>query len=122
MTDQQGENKLDENKLDENKLIAERRAKLDSLREQGGVAFPNSFRPADTAGDLQANFGEKTKEITKPWQYKFNRTNLVNFKLQLGFGQQPATKVLIFGCRFLANQRFALWLPVADQTPTQIAT
>ena len=62
MTDQQGEKKIDENKLDENKLIAERRAKLDSLREQGGVAFPNSFRPADTAGDLQANFGEKTKE------------------------------------------------------------
>ncbi|MGB1382936.1 MAG: lysine--tRNA ligase [Porticoccaceae bacterium] len=57
MTDQQGENKLDENKL-----IAERRAKLDSLREQGGVAFPNSFRPADKAADLQADFGEKTKE------------------------------------------------------------
>ena len=52
MTDQQ----------DENKLIAERRAKLTSLREQGGVAFPNSFRPADKAGDLQAEFGEKTKE------------------------------------------------------------
>ena len=37
MTDQQNETQLDENKL-----IAERRAKLDSLREQGGVAFPNS--------------------------------------------------------------------------------
>ena len=52
MTDQQ----------DENKLIAERRAKLDSLREQNGVAFPNTFRPADKAGELQADFGEKTKE------------------------------------------------------------
>ena len=47
---------------DENKLIAERRAKLTSLREQGGVAFPNEFRPADKADDLQAEFGEKTKE------------------------------------------------------------
>ena len=52
MTDQQ----------DENKLIAERRAKLTSLREQDAVAFPNSFRPADKAGDLQAEFGENTKE------------------------------------------------------------
>ena len=57
MTDQQ-----DENKLDENRLIAERRAKLDNLREQGGVTFPNAFRPADKADDLQADFGEKTKE------------------------------------------------------------
>ena len=46
----------------ENKLIAERRAKLDSLREQVGVAFPNAFRPADKADALQADFGDKAKE------------------------------------------------------------
>ena len=38
---------------DENKLIAERRAKLDAIREQG-IAFPNDFRREDYAGDLQA--------------------------------------------------------------------
>ena len=38
---------------DENHLIAERRAKLAALRAQG-VAFPNDFRRADYAGDLQA--------------------------------------------------------------------
>lgn len=51
---------------DENKLIAERREKLKALREQvkaqGGVAFPNDFKPADRAahlidahGDLEAD-------------------------------------------------------------------
>ena len=52
MTDQQ----------DENKLIAERRAKLNILREQNAVAFPNAFRPADKAADLQREYGEHTKE------------------------------------------------------------
>ena len=46
---------------DENKLIAERRAKLQSLREEG-VAFPNSFRPDSKAGELQKEFGEETKD------------------------------------------------------------
>ena len=42
---------------DENHLIAERRAKLAALRAQG-VAFPNDFRRADYAGDLQAEFAD----------------------------------------------------------------
>jgi lysyl-tRNA synthetase class 2 len=42
---------------DENHLIAERRAKLAALREQG-IAFPNDFRRADYAGDLQAEFAD----------------------------------------------------------------
>lgn len=51
MTDQQ----------DENKLIAERRAKLDSIREKRN-AFPNSFRRDSYANDLQAELGDKEKE------------------------------------------------------------
>ena len=47
---------------DENKLIAERRAKLATLRQQPGTAFPNNFRPDSRAGDLQAEHGAKTKE------------------------------------------------------------
>ncbi|KAF1709815.1 lysine--tRNA ligase [Pseudoxanthomonas kalamensis DSM 18571] len=42
---------------DENSLIAERRSKLAALREQG-IAFPNDFRRADFAGDLQAEFAD----------------------------------------------------------------
>ena len=42
---------------DENHLIAERRAKLAALRAKG-IAFPNDFRRADHAGDLQAEYGD----------------------------------------------------------------
>ena len=42
---------------DENKLVAERRAKLAELREQG-IAFPNDFRRHDYAGDLQAEYAD----------------------------------------------------------------
>jgi len=44
--------------IDENQLIAERRSKLNAIREQG-VAFPNDFRRADYAGDLQVEFADK---------------------------------------------------------------
>ena len=47
---------------DENKLIAERRAKLQNLREQEGTTFPNQFRPKHKTNVLQAAFGEKSKE------------------------------------------------------------
>ncbi len=45
---------------EENKLIAERRGKLDSLREQGGV-FPNDFRRTAMADELQGEFGDADK-------------------------------------------------------------
>jgi lysyl-tRNA synthetase, class II len=40
--------------LDENKLIAERREKLAAIRAQGGVAFPNDFKPTHRAAALHA--------------------------------------------------------------------
>ncbi len=46
---------------DENKLIAERRAKLDALRESGD-AFPNDFRRTAEAAELQQQYGESSKE------------------------------------------------------------
>jgi len=46
---------------DENKLIAERRVKLDAIREQGN-AFPNDFRRSAEAGHLQREYGESSKE------------------------------------------------------------
>ncbi|TXK64424.1 lysine--tRNA ligase [Alkalisalibacterium limincola] len=42
---------------DENHLIAERRAKLAGLRA-AGVAFPNDFKRADYAADLQAEYAD----------------------------------------------------------------
>ena len=51
---------------DENQLIAERREKLKALREQvreqGGVAFPNDFKPADRAETLQQAHADKSAE------------------------------------------------------------
>jgi lysyl-tRNA synthetase, class II len=52
--------------LDENKLIAERREKLAAIRAQGGVAFPNDFKPADRAADLAAKYGQLTNEELEP--------------------------------------------------------
>ncbi|KXS50612.1 MAG: lysyl-tRNA synthetase, class II, partial [Marinobacter sp. T13-3] len=46
---------------EDNKLIAERRAKLAALREQGN-SFPNDFRRDATAAELQEKYGDKSKE------------------------------------------------------------
>ncbi len=47
----------DDTARDENKLIAERRRKLDALRETGN-AYPNDFRRDVLAGDVHARYGE----------------------------------------------------------------
>jgi lysyl-tRNA synthetase class 2 len=47
---------------DENHLIAERRAKLAKLREQG-PAFPNGFRRNALAGDLLSAYGNRSAEL-----------------------------------------------------------
>jgi lysyl-tRNA synthetase class 2 len=54
---------------DENKLIAERRSKLDAIREKGN-AFPNDFRPDDKSCELQAAHGEKSKEELEALDHK----------------------------------------------------
>ena len=46
---------------DENQIIAERRHKLTEIRKTG-VAFPNDFERKHLAGDLHAEFGEKTHD------------------------------------------------------------
>ncbi|SHH78487.1 lysine--tRNA ligase [Ferrimonas marina] len=54
---------MTEQTQDENKLIAERRAKLDTIRENCDAnGHPNTWRPTHQAADLQAEFGENTKE------------------------------------------------------------
>jgi lysyl-tRNA synthetase class 2 len=46
---------------DENQIMAERRAKLAALREQG-QAYPNDASPTHHAADLLATYGEKSRE------------------------------------------------------------
>jgi lysyl-tRNA synthetase class 2 len=48
-------------KQDENQIIAERRAKLNAIREQG-IAFPNDFERKNLAQDLHSKFAEKDRE------------------------------------------------------------
>jgi lysyl-tRNA synthetase, class II len=50
-----------EPKLDENEQIAQRRAKLAKLREEG-IAFPNDFRRNCTAALLHAQYGTEANE------------------------------------------------------------
>jgi lysyl-tRNA synthetase class 2 len=57
MTDDTTPTHIDEDHPDENRLIAERRAKLVALRSRG-VAFPNDFRRADYAQDLQDAYAD----------------------------------------------------------------
>jgi lysyl-tRNA synthetase class 2 len=54
----------DNDRADENRLIAERRAKLARLREQG-IAFPNDFRRDALAGELHAAHHAHTAEQLK---------------------------------------------------------
>jgi lysyl-tRNA synthetase class 2 len=46
---------------DDNQIIAERRAKLNAIREQG-VAFPNDFERKHLSGNLHAEYGEMTHD------------------------------------------------------------
>ncbi len=52
----------DDARDDEHKLIAQRRAKLKALRDNGS-AFPNDFRRDVMAGELHAEYGEHAAEV-----------------------------------------------------------
>jgi lysyl-tRNA synthetase class 2 len=54
---------------DENHVIAERREKLKTIREQG-VAFPNDFNRTHLASDLHAEHNQKTGEDLEPQQIR----------------------------------------------------
>ncbi|MBC3928314.1 lysine--tRNA ligase [Undibacterium sp. CY21W] len=47
--------------VDENSIIAERRAKLDTIRTKG-IAFPNDFRPQHKSASLQEQYGTIGRE------------------------------------------------------------
>ena len=51
---------------DENQLITERREKLAALRQRVEVPFPNDFKPAHRALELQRRFGDLDNETLEP--------------------------------------------------------
>ncbi|NEN75739.1 lysine--tRNA ligase [Pelistega sp. NLN82] len=52
--------------FDENRLIAERRAKLDKIRQEKGIAYPNHFRPTDHAEQLHQAYDHIEKAELDP--------------------------------------------------------
>ena len=68
---------------DENSIIAERRAKLAALREQG-VAFPNDFRPEHKAADLHAQYGEQNNEQLEAQPIKVSVAGRMMLKRVMG--------------------------------------
>jgi len=61
MAENNEQKKSAETGVDEHALIAQRRAKLAELREQG-IAFPSDFRRNVTVGELHAEYGDKDNE------------------------------------------------------------
>ena len=68
---------------DENSIIAERRAKLAALREQG-PAFPNDFRPEHKAVDLHAKYGELDNEQLEAQPIKVSVAGRMMLKRVMG--------------------------------------
>src|SRR3546814_19818702 len=71
--------------VDEKHLIAERRAKLAALSEQG-IAFHNDFRRADPAGDLQDSYADAERWTGERLEGEGRRGALA--------ARPPATRVL----------------------------
>jgi len=69
--------------VDENTIIAERRAKLNAIREQG-VAFPNDFRPEHKAAELHAQYGELDNEALEANPVKVSIAGRMMLKRVMG--------------------------------------
>ncbi|MFJ9531046.1 lysine--tRNA ligase [Herbaspirillum sp. NPDC101396] len=69
--------------VDENTIIAERRAKLGAIREQG-VAFPNDFRPEHNAAALHAQYGELDNEALEANPVKVSIAGRMMLKRVMG--------------------------------------
>lgn len=69
--------------VDENAIIAERRAKLGAIREQG-VAFPNDFRPEHNAASLHAQYGELDNEALEANPVKVSIAGRMMLKRVMG--------------------------------------
>lgn len=68
---------------DENRLIAERRVKLDQLREEG-QAYPNDFRKNITSKDLHTRFSDATSEELAEIDEQFSVAGRIMAKRVMG--------------------------------------
>ncbi|MCD6055925.1 MAG: lysS [Gammaproteobacteria bacterium] len=69
--------------IDHHEQIAQRRSKLNALREKG-VAYPNTFRQEDFAADLHANFGECSAEELEAKPHTVALAGRMMFQRQMG--------------------------------------
>ena len=69
--------------IDENRLIAERRTKLDAMRE-AGQAYPNDFRKDTTSGVLFDRFGESDAEELTQVEEQFSLAGRMMAKRVMG--------------------------------------
>ncbi|MFZ9893845.1 MAG: lysine--tRNA ligase, partial [Burkholderiaceae bacterium] len=56
------EDTAEQSGFDENQIMAERRLKLDRLRDKGVPAFPNDIRPTHRAQALHGRYEHHTRE------------------------------------------------------------
>ena len=73
------------NEQDENKLIAERKSKLASLREEGNP-FVNDFKPKDLAQNLHEEFDEATNGILEQNNNEVSLAGRIMLKRVMGKG------------------------------------
>ncbi|HQR50839.1 MAG TPA: lysine--tRNA ligase [Methylophilaceae bacterium] len=88
---------------DESHVIAERRAKLKAMREQG-VAFPNDYRRSHLAADLHAAHGEKPGEELEPHGIRVSVSGRMMLKRVMGKAsfatiQDPSSRIQLFIAR-----------------------
>ena len=72
---------------EENKLVAERRSKLNAIREKGS-AFPNDFRRNQLAASLQHELGDETKDTLEQLDKKVAIAGRIMYRINLWTGTQ----------------------------------
>src|SRR5579863_8898487 len=69
--------------VDENHIIAERREKLNAIRSQAN-AYPNSFRPQDTADKMHAAYDNRTSDEFKEQEITVSAAGRMMLKRIMG--------------------------------------
>ena len=83
MNDMKNQQNTEATEQDENRLIAERRTKLDAMRE-AGQAYPNDFRKDTTSGALLDRFGESDAEELTQVEEQFSLAGRMMAKRVMG--------------------------------------
>ena len=88
---------------DENKLIAQRREKLKAMREKG-IAFPNDFRRNVVAGELHAEYGEKSKEELEKLNVRVSVAGRMMLQRVMGKNTFATVQDMSGNIQFLVNR------------------